>query len=1074
MSASPANVASQMRHLIYYHLDNNLVRNALFVAGRLYAHEPRNFESQYLLALCHLFNGDVKTAFECSQAGGLRGLHVGCSYVYAQACLDLGKYLDGVTALERSKPLWVAKNHWNKHNETQRRHVPDAAAVLCLMGKLCQAQKDLNKAVDCYVESLKLNPFMWDAFLGLTATGVNIKVPNIFQVTPELFSVLFRSDDEDLDSEHFSPAEGAFPAQMTGTTGSDPFTMPSSRGEPDTNYGGSALWETMHGKDFRIASGPSDTDSTWEPPMAPTRRGRTIQAFSLDGSGQPSPRMRPTGIRPRTKPRTESEEPSVGQPEREPPPAPRMADRKRTVSGQVAHPLPSQPTEPGAPQRRSVRLFNQIKPTTSKLSNGTLTGKDGREVKKVRAPNFKTRTGTQPTVGRVVSGNRKHVESTDSEERETRVPPGPFDHPGPPMSKASERTKVIEGLDWLLALFAKLASGYFALSRYKCSEAVQNFNSLSQGQRETPWVLSQLGRAYFEQAMYADAAKYFSRVQNLSPSRVEDMEIYSTVLWHLKSDVELAYLAHQLLEVDRLSPQAWCAIGNSFSHQRDHDQALKCFKRATMLDPDFAYAFTLQGHEYAATEEYEKALDAYRLGIKADARHYNAWYGLGTVYDKLGKLDEAEQHFRNAAMINPTNAVLICCIGLILERSDNPKQALAHYERACSLAPNSVLARFRKARVLMRLKEYTISLAELKILKDMAPDEANVHFLLGKLYKMLHDRANAIKHFTTALNLDPKAAQFIKDAMESLVSEEVEDEDMSLRPIMSITSYILSGISSFVVVTLSLFALGQKVPRAAFVARCLAAYGSLLLCATYGVLASIVLRLTGYGRVSQWATARSFKWVMRFTTGVTFDIVEGEEYLTTRPAVFIGNHQTELDVLMLGTIFPPYCSVTAKKSLRNVPFLGWFMALSRTVFIDRANRETAMKAFDGAVDEMRVHRQSVFIFPEGTRSYSDDPMLLPFKKGAFHLAIKAGVPIVPVVTENYAHVMSPRHRRFDAGAIKVKVLPPIITKDLTSADVDQLTVSTRESMLKTITDMAHKQENKEFPRANGVSTGVEI
>ncbi|KAJ5369010.1 1-acyl-sn-glycerol-3-phosphate acyltransferase [Penicillium cataractarum] len=291
---------------------------------------------------------------------------------------------------------------------------------------------------------------------------------------------------------------------------------------------------------------------------------------------------------------------------------------------------------------------------------------------------------------------------------------------------------------------------------------------------------------------------------------------------------------------------------------------------------------------------------------------------------------------------------------------------------------------------------------------------------------------------------------------------------------MSITSYILSGISSFVVVTLSLFALGQKVPRAAFVARCLAAYGSLLLCATYGVIASIVLRLAGYGRISQWATARSFKWVMRYTTGVTFDIIEGEEHLTTRPAIFVGNHQTELDVLMLGAIFPPYCSVTAKKSLRNVPFLGWFMTLSRTVFIDRANRENAMKAFDGAVDEMRTHRQSVFIFPEGTRSYSDEPMLLPFKKGAFHLAVKAGVPIVPVVTENYSHVMSPRNLRFNAGSIKVKVLPPINTKDLTPADVDQLTQSTRDSMLKAILSMAQEGSKVESSRANGVSTAIEI
>lgn len=237
---------------------------------------------------------------------------------------------------------------------------------------------------------------------------------------------------------------------------------------------------------------------------------------------------------------------------------------------------------------------------------------------------------------------------------------------------------------------------------------------------------------------------------------------------------------------------------------------------------------------------------------------------------------------------------------------------------------------------------------------------------------------------------------------------------------MSLVSYIASGISSFVVVTLSLFVLGQKVPRAAFAARCLAGYGCLLLCAIYGVIASIILRLVGYGRVSQWATARCFKWVMWLTTGVRFDVVQGAEHLSTRPAVFISNHQTELDVLMLGCVFPQYCSVTAKKSLSHIPFLGWFMSLSRTVFIDRANRETALKAFDSAADEMRTHRQSVFIFPEGTRSYSDTPEMLSFKKGAFHLAVKAGAPIVPIVAENYSHIMSPRAMRFNAGTIKVK------------------------------------------------------
>ncbi|KAB8231781.1 hypothetical protein BDV23DRAFT_42144 [Aspergillus alliaceus] len=808
MSPSTSHISGQLRQLIYYHLDNNLIRNALFLAGRLHAYEPRAAEASYLLALCHILNGQIKAAYDYSKNFGSRGTHVGCSYVYAQTCLDLGKYLDGITALERSKSLWASKNHWNKHSETRRQHLPDAAAVLCLQGKLWHAHKDLNKAVEYYVEALKLNPFMWDAFLGLCETGVNVRVPNIYKMSSELLNVLSSSqEDTDLPPDKVASAGGPLQATANVNPTLDPFMSATSRSDSGTTHGSSALWEKLNGStvsvastgtsaaviregtetpggqssesdEFRVANGVGDT--TWEPPLAPARKNRTIQSIGPDHGMDPPPKMKPTGIRQRTRMRVEQDEETAAQLEKEAVMGSRVGDRKRTVSGQVAH--SAAPTEPGAPQRRSVRLFNQIKPTTTKLSATTIGMKDGRELKKVKATGAKGRTTASTNVGRVVSGNRKHVgEIHDSDGKEHR--PISIAHSGASnvtsKTAAIEKSKSIEALTWLLELFSKLASGYFALSRYRCADSIQIFNALSQGQRETPWVLSQIGRACYEQAMYSDAEKYFVRVRTMAPSRLDDMEIYSTVLWHLKNDIELAYLAHELMEVDRLSPQAWCAIGNSFSHQRDHDQALKCFKRATQLDSHFAYGFTLQGHEYVANEEYDKALDSYRHGISADSRHYNAWYGLGTVYDKMGKLDFAEQHFRNAASINPTNAVLICCIGLVLEKMNNPKAALIQYGRACSLAPHSVLARFRKARALMKLQELKLALSELKILKDMAPDEANVHYLLGKLYKSLHDKGNAIKHFTTALNLDPKAAQYIKDAMESLDDEEEDDEDMA-------------------------------------------------------------------------------------------------------------------------------------------------------------------------------------------------------------------------------------------------------------------------------------------------------
>ena len=114
-SSSNPHISIQLRQLIFYHLDNNLVRNALFFAGRLHAHEPRSLEAIYLLALCHLQSGQVKSAWDYSRVPGSRGAHTGCSYVYAQACLDLGKYVDGVLALERCKGFWMSKNNWSEY-----------------------------------------------------------------------------------------------------------------------------------------------------------------------------------------------------------------------------------------------------------------------------------------------------------------------------------------------------------------------------------------------------------------------------------------------------------------------------------------------------------------------------------------------------------------------------------------------------------------------------------------------------------------------------------------------------------------------------------------------------------------------------------------------------------------------------------------------------------------------------------------------------------------------------------------------------------------------------------------------
>ena len=114
MSPSNTCIAAQLRQLIYYHLDNDLVQNALFLAGRLHGLEPRSPDAAHLLALCHFRLGRLKAAYDYSRDKGLRGQHLGCAYVFAQACLGLERVADGIGALDRARGLWGGRNHWSE------------------------------------------------------------------------------------------------------------------------------------------------------------------------------------------------------------------------------------------------------------------------------------------------------------------------------------------------------------------------------------------------------------------------------------------------------------------------------------------------------------------------------------------------------------------------------------------------------------------------------------------------------------------------------------------------------------------------------------------------------------------------------------------------------------------------------------------------------------------------------------------------------------------------------------------------------------------------------------------------
>jgi len=216
------------------------------------------------------------------------------------------------------------------------------------------------------------------------------------------------------------------------------------------------------------------------------------------------------------------------------------------------------------------------------------------------------------------------------------------------------------------------------------------------------------------------------------------------------------------------------------------------------------------------------------------------------------------------------------------------------------------------------------------------------------------------------------------------------------------------------------------------------------LCSIWGVIVSIAMTLMGKRYDINFIVSRTFYKVISKVMGITCT-VDGEHHLDTRPAVLVGNHQSMLDIVFLGRIFPRRTSVMAKKELQWTPLLGQYMLLSGAVFVDRGSNKNAVAALAAAGADMKTRGISLWMFPEGTRHSSKESDLLPFKKGAFHLAVQAGVPIVPVVCENYWELY--HSGVFEPGNFKIKVLPPIPTDRLTTADIPDLITRTRDAML---------------------------
>ncbi len=210
----------------------------------------------------------------------------------------------------------------------------------------------------------------------------------------------------------------------------------------------------------------------------------------------------------------------------------------------------------------------------------------------------------------------------------------------------------------------------------------------------------------------------------------------------------------------------------------------------------------------------------------------------------------------------------------------------------------------------------------------------------------------------------------------------------------------------------------------------------------WGTIGTVLGLMDRSGNGVIWVGRNWVAWILS-ACGIRV-VSEGVDDLDpSRPAVFMSNHQSVIDIAALVHTIPFGFRFVVKRELTRIPFFGWPVSLGGHVIIDRGDRPKALRSLAKAADQI-AGGTHVIMYPEGTRSPTG--RLQAFKKGGFHLAITAQVPIIPVTVSGTQRITPKRSLRIESGQVKIRYGKPIPTKGLTPADRHALAEEVRQAI----------------------------
>lgn len=349
-------------------------------------------------------------------------------------------------------------------------------------------------------------------------------------------------------------------------------------------------------------------------------------------------------------------------------------------------------------------------------------------------------------------------------------------HSPPTISKPSPgTTAVVPQSGYTLAEYLQtIGAAVHALNGFDVNIVVDYVSRLPPYHRDTLIVQGLLGKALMEAGRFPESEAAFATALKCSPAGiVEVIDMYSSVLWQLRKEAELAHLCTHGLRIANRARchKLWIAVGNSFSIQKEPETAMKFINRSIQIDPSYAYSHVLMGHEFYAQDKFDRAKQCYTKAIELDPRCYNAYWGLGQIFTRQEEYSNAKYNLIKALEVNPKSSTVrftLATVAMAMRENDLAYQQLG---LAIELNPLNAPALCQKG--VLELTVYgkiEQAKATLEQALAIAPQEAVIYVLLGKIAANSGARESAMQLYNTALDLlkGSKDNYGIKQSIEEL------------------------------------------------------------------------------------------------------------------------------------------------------------------------------------------------------------------------------------------------------------------------------------------------------------------